>query len=281
MSLVSSRAGAVDVAGERWSRGALFGWLLLLGTANGLMSAAMEAVHDLGWYEALLSSYNVSSIVWIASIGGVLLYSHGADRVSASRLDLLIAGLSLTLMLAPIGWMSWLAVTLMCGRLLCLNTPDPINLRATIILIATTVPMLWSKLFFKVFAEALLRIDAWLVAFVVGTTRTANMVRFVDGPGYLVVFPACSSLANLSLAGLSWVLVVQLSGHRWSRWDVLWIASICAVVVSVNVGRMSLMAQSPHYSAVWHSELGEAVVNVALTAVVITIALLSVRRDIA
>jgi hypothetical protein len=281
MSFVASRRGGTGAGNTTWSRGAVFGWLLLLGTANGLISVAMESVHDLGWYQALLASFNVSSIVWIASVGGILQFAHNADIDSVSGLDLIFAGGCLFLMVLPIGWMSWLALTFVCIRLLRLPNLHQISRNATIILLAVTVPMLWSKLFFKIFAESLLRADAWLVALVVGTTRTGNMVRFVDGPGYLVVFPACSSLANLSLAGLSWVLIAQLSGHGWSRRDVWWIALICLVVVGVNVGRMSLMAQSPRLFSLWHSKPGEALVNIGVTAVVIAIALLCVRRDIA
>jgi hypothetical protein len=65
------------------------------------------------------------------------------------------------------------------------------------ILLALTVPMLWSPLLFRCFSETILEVDASLVGRMLGTTQAGNMVRFADGSGELVIFPACSSIANL------------------------------------------------------------------------------------
>jgi len=73
------------------------------------------------------------------------------------------------------------------------------HLGATILL-ATTVPMLWSRLFFDLFANFALDVDASLAGWMLGTHRTANMVEFADHSGTLVIFPSCSSLANVSPA---------------------------------------------------------------------------------
>ena len=94
--------------------------------------------------------------------------------------------------------------------------------RGALILLALTVPMLWSHLLFQFFARQILEIDASLAASLLGTDRVGNMVGFVDGSGYMVVLPACSSLANMSLAFLCFVSVTQWAKHRWSAIDVLW-----------------------------------------------------------
>jgi hypothetical protein len=74
--------------------------------------------------------------------------------------------------------------------------------------------MFWSRLLFQYFANFILEIDASLVAWLLGTERTGNMHRFANDAGYLVIFPACSSLANISLAFLCWITVSEFAGHR-------------------------------------------------------------------
>jgi hypothetical protein len=73
-------------------------------------------------------------------------------------------------------------------------------MRGALILLAMTAPMLWSRLLFQIFAKPILNIDATLVSVLLGTDRSGNMVGFLDGSGYMIVLPACSSLANMSLA---------------------------------------------------------------------------------
>jgi hypothetical protein len=85
--------------------------------------------------------------------------------------------------------------------------------------------MLWSRLLFQIFAKPILNIDATLVSVLLGTDRSGNMVGFLDGSGYMIVLPACSSLANMSLAcpgakspALGWDrdLIRRLRGFRRS-----------------------------------------------------------------
>ena len=81
--------------------------------------------------------------------------------------------------------------------------------RGAFILLATTVPMLWSRVLFHLFANFILGVDASLVSWILGTHRIGNAVEFADSSAQLVIFPACSSLANASLA-------VSVLGHRES-----------------------------------------------------------------
>ena len=62
---------------------------------------------------------------------------------------------------------------------------------------------------FQLFANFILAVDASLVSWLLGTHRTGNLVEFADKSGQLVIFPACSSLANVSLAFLCWVTLVS------------------------------------------------------------------------
>jgi exosortase/archaeosortase family protein len=124
-----------------------------------------------------------------------------------------------------------------------------------------------------------LSVDASLVARVLGTHRAGNMVEFADHSGTLAIFPACSSLANVSLALLCWVTVSQYLQHKWRSLDIFWCALACSSVVAVNVIRISLMGISPHYYQFMHGPFAESFVGTMMLILIVGISLLGVRRD--
>jgi hypothetical protein len=125
-----------------------------------------------------------------------------------------------------------------------------------------------------------LGIDASLVGWLLGTERIGNMVRFANDGGYLVILRGCSSLANMSLAFLSWITVSEHFGHRRGRSDLWWCLLACGSVFAINVGRMSLMGLSlQHYEAV-HSPIGNAVADTLIVIVTLGWSFLGVRREL-
>src|SRR5262249_32068457 len=151
---------------------------------------------------------------------------------------------------------------------------NPERVRGALILLAMTAPMLWSRLLFQIFAKPILDIDAALVALLLGTHRTGNMVGFLDGSGYMVVLPACSSLAHMSLALLCWVPTRQWVGHRWSGKDIIWAGLACASVIAVNVTRLSLMGLSHrHYEAI-HNTWGDMITSSIMLALMVAVTVL-------
>jgi hypothetical protein len=152
--------------------------------------------------------------------------------------------------------------------------------RGAVILLAMTVPMFWSRLFFQLFANFILEIDASLVGWLLGADRTGNMVRFANDSGYLVIMPACSSLANMSLAFLCWITVSEFAGHRRALSDLGWCLLACGSVLAVNVGRLSLMGISVrHYEAI-HSQIGSAVADAMILTLTLGWSFLGVRREL-
>src|SRR5215468_4250339 len=151
-----------------------------------------------------------------------------------------------------VGWArSQVSITGLCLYVIAFANGNAERRRGAIILLALTVPMLWSRLLFQFFANFILDIDATLVATLLGTDQTGNMVGFADRSGYMVVLQRCSSLANMSLAFLCWVSVTQWAKHPWSSMDLVWSGLACASVIAVNVTRMSLMGINHEgYSAI-------------------------------
>src|SRR5262249_40809908 len=226
-------------------------------------------------------SLDINVVVLFACFAGlsaILRATQDDDQIRNA--DLAVAGIFLTLVALPMFALSWGAVTGLSLYLLFFATGASARQRGAIILLALTVPMLWSKLLFRFFAKQILDIDAFMVASILGTDRVGNMAGMADGSGYMLVLPACSSMANMSLAFLCWITVTQWAEHRWSLVDIFWSLLICLSVVGVNVTRISLMGLSHwHYETI-HGDLGDAVANFIMLCLMIGFSLLGVRREL-
>jgi hypothetical protein len=263
----------------RFDRGIFFWGLIVLASANGLCAAVVASINHSGWQDAAVNSFDVSAIVWISIIAGILLIKPQSPSNHISKVDLWLGIGCFVLICIPAGPPSWVALTILSARFL-MGEHSPAQRRGAIIVLATTVPMFWSRLCFQFFADTILSIDASLVSWLVGTARNGNMVEFVNGPGYLVIYPTCSSLANMSLAVLCWVALVQLLDHKWRDVDFLWCGLTCLSVVAINVIRMSLMAHSLNYYEAIHSNLGDIIANIIFIVAVLGICLRGVRHEI-
>ena len=270
--------GSVSPLAKDLTRGEFFAGLFALGCASGLASRVIQSVHRHGWVEALLGTFEISVIAWISCIVGVSLVLQ--DRTVGIRSSELALGAAFVLLvILPIGPVSWLAVTVL--SLYIISTANvSSSRRGASILLATTVPMLWSRLLFHFFAEPILRVDATLVGWMLHTRRSSHIVEFADGSGVLVILPACSSLANVSLAFLCWVTLSQLVCHKNSAYDLFWTLMACISVVAVNVTRISFMGLSQWHYAMFHSPWGDAVANTSILAMTVGFCVLGVRREL-
>jgi hypothetical protein len=259
------------------SRDEFFAGLYILGCANGLLGRILLTLNRDGWTGLL--DVDISVIVLFACFAGIstLLQEDGHEIRSA---DLAVGGVFLILVILPIFALSWLAVTGLSLYILLFANDGSARGRGALILLALTVPMLWSRLLFQFFAGPILTIDASLAALLLGTDRVGNLVGFGDGSGYMAVMPACSFLANTSLAFLCWVSVTQWAKHRWSPMDILWSLLACSSVIAVNVGRIALTGLSRgHYEAI-HSPLGNMLGGAIILGLTIGISVLSARREL-
>ena len=261
------------------TRGELFAGLYLLGCANGLAAKMILSVHRFGWVDAAVGTFDVSVIVVVACFTGISLVL--ADKSGGMDLaDLAVAMVLLLIIALPIGATSWLAVTMLSLYVLLFTQATESQHRGAVILLAATVPMLWSRLIFDLFANFILGVDASLVGWMLGTHRSGNMVEFADHSGTLVVFPACSSLANVSLALLCWVTISASVRHEWRALDVFWCLLACSSVVAVNVIRISLMGLSSAHYHMLHTPLADIVSNIIILVLIVAISVLGVRRDV-
>jgi exosortase/archaeosortase family protein len=235
-------------------------------------------MHAHGWFEAAGGTFDISIIVLAACFAGLSLIL--ADKTGEVQTpDLILSAMLLLLIALPIGATSWLAVTILSLYILNLGQSIDSRRRGAIILLAVTVPMLWSRLVFNLFARFILEVDATLVGWMLGTHRIGNVVEFADRSGSLAIFPGCSSLANVSLALLCWVAVSQYVKHKWRPQDILWCLLACFSVVAVNVLRISLMGINEAHYLMMHSPLAEALLSIVMLSLVISISLAGTRHD--
>jgi hypothetical protein len=279
---VSADAGAMTpnrpAAATFLSRNELFAGLALVGFANGISERASSAVADTGIAAALVSTFDISAIVWVAW-GLSLVFLLRSPLQPVSRSDWLVASGALLAFLGPVAPLSWLALTALAIHLLRTSPHASLLHRGAWILLALTVPMFWSRLLFAILSDSILQGDAILVGWLVGTPRTGNAIQLADGSGYLWIAPACSSLANVSLAILCWVAVSKAVGRSGSLWDVGWVALACAAVVAINVTRISLIGFYPAYFDLLHGPVGATVASWLTLGVTVAICLFAVRRD--
>jgi exosortase/archaeosortase family protein len=261
------------------SRNELFAGLVLLGFANGISGQVISSVAQFGIAAALLSTFNISVIVWSACAISIWFLLRGPVQ-PVRTFDWVMTTCVLVALLMPVAQLSWLALTGLAIHIMRSSPRSSFLHRGACILLAMTVPMFWGRLLFAVLSDLILQGDATLVGWLVGTPRVGNAIQFADGSGYLWIAPACSSLANISLAILCWVTIAKALNHPGSWWDVGWVVVACAAVVAINVTRISLIGLHPEQYDLIHGPVGLAVASWTILGVTLGICLLGVRRDL-
>jgi hypothetical protein len=275
--LTAPRRGLVAALRHSISRDQFFAGLFIVGCANGILGRILLAFDSDGWIGVL--GGNISAIVWFACFAGVALMLR-ENRGELRSTDLAVGAVFLILVMLPIVSLSWVAVTGLSLYILLFANGGSERRRGALILLALTVPMLWSGMIFRFFAIPLLKFDAALAAWILGTDRVGNMFRFADGSGQVVVLPACSSFANMSLAFLCWITITQWVRHPWSSMDIFWSLLACTSVIAVNVIRISLMGLSPWHHDLIHNDWGNMVVNFIILGLTVAFSVAGARREI-
>jgi hypothetical protein len=184
----------------------------------------------------------------------------------------------------PLSPLSWVALTGLALYILrgsfTLRDRQPLSpMRSGAwILLAITGAMFWGRALLLSASGPVLGTDAYLVGWLAGTETIGNTVRFADGDGYIWIAPYCSSLANISLAILCWVLFAQFRGVGWSFQSVGWCLLACLSVVVINVTRIGLMVLHQEQFDLIHGPIGAAVASWLSIVVVLGVCMWGTRR---
>lgn len=254
-----------------------FGAVML--ACNALMPTLIDGVARDGLVYSLANTFEISVIVWAALYIGVN-FSAQVERTPATRLDKVAVGLATFASLLPLGPFTWIALAAFAIYMIVESRDRPLSsqARAGWVFLAMTVPMFWSKRLFAFLADFFLAIDASLVASITQTKRTANLVEMPGGAGFLQIAAPCSSMANVSLAILCWVLFNQATSARWTPLNMVWCGLACVAVVAINVTRISLIGFFPRYYDLLHGPIGSTVWSWLTIIVVFCICYLGARR---
>ena len=266
-----------------FSRTELFAGLCILGFANGIVDRVHGAVMLDGAAAALMITFNISAIVWIAFFVCPLLLLR-APRKPLVRADLIVAACALGTFMLPVGPLIWVTLSGLALYILrdsfALRGRQPLSPahRAAWVLLATTGVMFWSRLLLSLANGPVLEADALLISWITGTEQAGNTVRFADGAGYIWIEPRCSSLTNVSLAILCWVLFTQSRGLRWSFRSAGWCLLACLSVVAINTTRISLMVLHQEHLELIHGVTGSTIASWLSVAAVLGICTFGTRH---
>src|SRR4029079_12547681 len=129
----------------------------------------MQSVRFSGVLGAVMA-VDINAVVLFACFAGIsAILCEKREKIKSA--DFMVAAIFLGLVVLPIFAFSWLAVTGLALYILLFARDGAERRRGEIILLALTVPMLWSRLMFQLFAKIILDIDASLVALLLGTSR--------------------------------------------------------------------------------------------------------------
>jgi exosortase/archaeosortase family protein len=119
-----------------------------------------------------------------------------------------------------------------------------------------------------------------MAAWLLGTERIGNLVRFADNSGNMVITPACASFGNMTYAFLCWVVISQWVNHRWRSIDLVWLFLACASVVAINVTRIALTGQSQANFQLIHNQYGEVVEGTIFLCLIVSFSVIGARREL-
>lgn len=259
------------------NRRELMSLLILVSLINAMFPTILGNTLSYGIVHSILNTFGVSAIVWLA-VYLSFKYMQEAPETEIDRPDKFASlGLLLSCVL-PLGPALWVFITGLAFYIIWKARPGDGAHRSGWILLALSVPMFWSKRLFNIFSEFFLAIDASLVSHITRTERISNLVASPGGSGYLQIAAPCSSMANLSLAILSWVLFTQATGTRWHPRNILWCGLACLLVIAINVTRISLIGFFPSQYETLHGPAGNTVTSWVTMLAVLTVSYYGVGR---
>jgi exosortase/archaeosortase family protein len=257
-------------------RADLFAGLGLVGLANGLFGPVAESITARGPLDALLATFGVSAIVWLAA--GLALWGLRADLERPSRRDDLVAVAAAAGFCIPNPHASW-AVLAALAVYVRRTSGDATARSAALTLLAVTVPMFWSKLLFLLFDRWILQVDAALVSLLTGLHQEGNALKLAgEGWGYLIIAGPCSAFANLSLLAPCW-MAFQQGAAKQPPSRLWWVVVGLAGVIAINVARIALIGAYPERYGLLHGPTGAGVAAWLTAATIILSCHMGTRDD--
>jgi len=262
------------------SRGQLIAGLFLFTSTSGLLPRVIKSVVSEGWNSGVFNTFNTSIIVWGAWASACYLALSADDRDRVRLLDIAVACGTFAVAALPMAHFSWLALSFFSSYVY-LTSPgkSPLRRSATIFF-AICVPLFWGPAMLALAAPLLLKIDAFLVATLIGAESTGNVVRFVGSGRGIQIWAACSSFHNISHAALAWVALTQILGRDLEVRDVFWCGFAMILAASVNLARLTMIALWPEYYDTIHYGLGAQIASALAIILIASVCIFGQSREL-
>lgn len=276
--VTGSDVGSADYA---TSRAAVFRWAVVILLANQLLAIIKGSAPTtpLDTITSLLSVGVFEYMTWYAVFR--LLGAGERTKIASNRDWVVALGLCLMVFI-PTPQTVWFAATAI-GVYLVLTPDGDRKLRsAGIVLLALSVQEFWGHQLFELIASPLLRAETAVVGTILQTVQSGahwqnNIVNAKSGWG-IVIYPSCSSFHNVSLALLCWVTISRLTSNSWRGRDYAIAGVIAAVMISMNMTRLLLMAVNESLYHYWHDGTGSQIFAITASLFVLLASLFAVRR---
>jgi hypothetical protein len=205
--------------------------------------------------------FDLHPVIWLAAAAGLVLLTEipGEGR----RSDAALLGIVALLVLAPVGWASWLAVTLIGAALVVTSRPGSVGARAGWIIAALSVPKFWAAAVVMLIGPTLLALDAAMVSALTGAARDGNTLLLAEGETPVVVFWACSSFHDVSLMALAFITYTRYFAIPSRMTDIAWVLAGCVGVAAINILRLAAMVSWPDWFDVIHTGFGAEIASIA------------------
>ena len=256
--------------------------------ASGVFLAryVANALRDiwLGGNDTALHLANLGIFQLLAWSAVFLLLRRADPGTRIANFDAGIIALISFTALAPDDNAAWIGLTALAFFLLVKMRHDPYVRAAAAVMLALATQLFWGRLLFELVAFRIEIIDANLAAGLLSFMKRAVLLdgNLLNAGGHLIViYEACTSFHNISLALLCWVSVTKLARPDWQRADLLTAASLIGVTVAMNSLRLFLMASSaPDAFDYWHTGAGSQLINAGLSATIPVLCLVGVRKRV-
>jgi len=239
----------------RVGRSTPFAAALLLAIAGALTTRIGAAVAHRGLATAFTDLFGISAIVWFAAfaIGAIAREDGARSRWQRGDAPMLAAIVGAAVLPVPalgaaavFGAGVWLAFG---------SEAKSASRRIGLVALALSAHLLWGPLILKLLGSELLAFDARIAALFAGGSAEGNIFGQAGSQAF-AVGQNCSSLTNLSLAGVLAVTLAQVFELRFDRRLIA--ATLFAMLgtVVVNGVRLATIARRPELYDYLHSGAG-------------------------
>ncbi|TDX82365.1 exosortase/archaeosortase family protein [Neorhizobium sp. R1-B] len=251
---------------EKERLGPLYSTLVLCAFGNAVFEDIRKVFVEDGVVSALLTGGGVHpvllfSVLWVAWA----LWKMPLESRLPLWAERLVIGLVALLLYLPLTWFSWVALTILGGRVLLSDR------KLGILSIYLTVPKFWGLILVMAIGTPVLTIDAYVTALAAGYESSANFVVPTDGNDPVLILWACSSFHGISYMLLAWLaysVVNKVSPLRGLNW----LAAGIAGVVLINWMRLFAMIRFMDLYEPLHDGVAGEVVGLLTTFWIIGLA---------